>query len=463
VPTLEELLSEYLPNEGRAIDQGLRAAGFGLLGTRRGRLAEGIGRAGLLGMTVFDRDMANQAARAEEKLKLRTYLQNQQAAEAAARQQQEALGALAGMPTGQPTVPGPTAPFRQPGGADALMRRELENLPYRPGPAEFESMPHSPGPPDVQQLPTQRSAPPGDPAAKKMAEADYMEGVFRKTLNPTALAMAQKLREDAMKMRDENQGFETVIGPDGTPKIVQRRKFGPPQEMPYAPKPDITMQDLGGSVQAIDKLLTKGGQTFTKTMAPAELDTSKRGWAQYGLNKNADARAATASKEGSWTNDLESGVQINNRTGETRPITEGGQPRGSKADVKATASAAKVMNIIAEAEKYIRGATGSYIGAAADLVAGAAGYSPEGATNIARLKAIQGALMLNQPRMEGPQGVLDVKLYEQMAGRIGDPTVPRPQKLAAIEVIKAMNQQYAGGARGTPGRGNVVDFSELGK
>ena len=246
-----------------------------------------------------------------------------------------------------------------------------------------------------------------------------------------------------MKMRDENQGFETVIGPDGTPKIVQRRKFGAPQEMPYAPKPEITMQDLGGSVQAIDKLRTQAGQTFPKTMDPAQIDASKRGWAQYALSANADKRAAAGVDDGKWTNDLERGIQVNARTGESRPITEAGQPIGNKMETKAKQSAGKVMDIVSEAEKYLDSATGSYAGAAMDQGARIFGSSTQGATAIARLQALEGALMLNQPRMEGPQSDKDTAIYRQMAGKIGDPTVPTTQKRAALEVIKNLNQRYA--------------------
>jgi hypothetical protein len=44
--------------------------------------------------------------------------------------------------------------------------------------------------------------------------------------------------------------------------------------------------------------------------------------------------------------------------------------------------------------------------------------------------------------MEGPQGVLDLKLYEAAAGEIGNPRAPTANKMAAIRTIRALNSKY---------------------
>jgi hypothetical protein len=115
---------------------------------------------------------------------------------------------------------------------------------------------------------------------------------------------------------------------------------------------------------------------------------------------------------------------------------------------KKEASARNVLTIINEAEKLIDGATGSYLGAAADETARAFGKSTAGAQATAQLKALEGQLMMAMPRMEGPQSNYDVQLYRQMAGQIGDPTVPRETKKAALAKVKALQQQYAGQPEG---------------
>ncbi len=103
-----------------------------------------------------------------------------------------------------------------------------------------------------------------------------------------------------------------------------------------------------------------------------------------------------------------------------------------------------ILDIVAEAEPLIEKATGSYLGAARDAAMRVAGESTEGAKATARLKVLEGSLMMNQPRMEGPQSDKDVALYRQMAAAIGDPTVPTEEKKAALSTIKAINQRYMG-------------------
>ena len=61
----------------------------------------------------------------------------------------------------------------------------------------------------------------------------------------------------------------------------------------------------------------------------------------------------------------------------------------------------------------------------------------------AKLKALEGALISKMPKMSGPQSDKDVLLYKQMAGQIGDSTIPAPTKRAAIETIKDIQKRYA--------------------
>jgi hypothetical protein len=48
------------------------------------------------------------------------------------------------------------------------------------------------------------------------------------------------------------------------------------------------------------------------------------------------------------------------------------------------------------------------------------------------------------PKMSGPQSDKDVLLYKQMAGQIGDPTIPAARKQAAMNTINELNSRYAG-------------------
>jgi len=83
------------------------------------------------------------------------------------------------------------------------------------------------------------------------------------------------------------------------------------------------------------------------------------------------------------------------------------------------------------------------VGAGIDAAAGAVGYSTEGAQKTAQLKALEGALISKMPKMSGPQSDKDVLLYKQMAGQIGDSTLPIATRKAAMETIRQLNAQYS--------------------
>ena len=127
-----------------------------------------------------------------------------------------------------------------------------------------------------------------------------------------------------------------------------------------------------------------------------------------------------------------------------------GGPADAKLNPPKKLSDAKdVLEIIRIAEPLIDKATNSYVGAGVDQAARVFGKATDGGLAISQLKALQAALMLKMPRMEGPQSDRDVQLYREAAGEIGDPTVPAENKRAALEVIKAINQKYtSGGASG---------------
>jgi hypothetical protein len=102
----------------------------------------------------------------------------------------------------------------------------------------------------------------------------------------------------------------------------------------------------------------------------------------------------------------------------------------------------EIPDLIKEAKTLLPKATGSGLGAVRDIAAATVGQSTEGAQNLASLKAIQAQLILKSPRLEGPQGVLDLKLYEEAAGNIGNPLVPAETKLRALETLERINNKY---------------------
>lgn len=116
---------------------------------------------------------------------------------------------------------------------------------------------------------------------------------------------------------------------------------------------------------------------------------------------------------------------------------------GVIADIQKKGANAQTINAVLDlADPLIDASTGSLAGAAADKIAGAFGKALSGAEASAQLQVLQAGLMLNQPRMEGPQSDADVKLYQAAAGQIGDPTVPNGTKKAALKIIRQLQQRY---------------------
>lgn len=102
-----------------------------------------------------------------------------------------------------------------------------------------------------------------------------------------------------------------------------------------------------------------------------------------------------------------------------------------------------VLSLLDLASPLIEGATGSYLGSGIDFAGRVIGQSTKGAESAAQLKAIEGALISKMPKMSGPQSDKDVLLYKQMAGQIGDSTIPPKQKKSAMVAIKNINDKYS--------------------
>ena len=262
---------------------------------------------------------------------------------------------------------------------------------------------------------------------------------------------AKEMHDIAQQMRPKySQSTQVGVDPStGQPYQFVLDDSGNEKRLAAGVKPDFADVDLGGSRQFVNRYnIPPSGQTFAKTPTPGDAQRQTQWEAEQALRVNADKRAAASAAQGkapAWTNDLERGIQIDPQTGQSRPIMAGGQPVGAKGASKQSEQSKTALTIISEAEKLIGSATGSYLGAGIDQAARVFGGATDGDIATGQLQALEGALMLNQPRMEGPQSDRDTALYKQMAGKIGDPTVPRSIKKAAIETIKTLHKKYASG------------------
>ena len=102
----------------------------------------------------------------------------------------------------------------------------------------------------------------------------------------------------------------------------------------------------------------------------------------------------------------------------------------------------RVDTILPEVKKLLPKATGSYLGAGADIIGNAFGYSTDGAKATAQLKTLSGQLVALMPKMSGPQSDKDVQMYREMAGELADDTKPIQTRLAALQTIEQLNNKY---------------------
>lgn len=96
---------------------------------------------------------------------------------------------------------------------------------------------------------------------------------------------AQKYFDLAEKFRPKFSTTPQVVTDPVTGKTINVLigEDGTIQPVAYGVKPDIQLQDLGGTVAAIDKNATPGGQTFAKTMTPGEVASNQVAWANNRL------------------------------------------------------------------------------------------------------------------------------------------------------------------------------------
>lgn len=214
-------------------------------------------------------------------------------------------------------------------------------------------------------------------------------------------------------------------------------------------KPQYVTQDLGGSSQITALPGLGAGPAVVASATPktqtlesiASNETQRRGQNMTDARareKNAIDQDAIGKVD--WKQDTDGNwIALPKEVKSGEPVV----PVRTTVPGKKEIQAGNALGIIQEARKLLDKGTGSYVGAGVDQAARAVGMATGGAVATAQLKALEGALMMAQPRMEGPQSNLDVSLYRQMAAQIGDPTVPAEMKKAALDSVEALHRKYA--------------------
>lgn len=222
----------------------------------------------------------------------------------------------------------------------------------------------------------------------------------------------------------------------GRPITLQLDKFGQPIGQGMAQWKAPMQVNQGDRVSFVNPVDLKPQGAFGINMSPSERDASARGWASNSIAQQrlaldrakANEGDAPQYKDGQWV------------------MPPKGLRPGESFNPTARKDAVEALNLIEQAKKIIPDATGSGFGTGVDAVGRFFGATTKGDMKIGQLQAIEGALVSKMPKMSGPQSDKDVELYKQMAGVIGDPTMPPERKKAALEQIEEIQRRYAGDA-----------------
>ena len=230
------------------------------------------------------------------------------------------------------------------------------------------------------------------------------------------------------------------MGPDGREYEYQVDEYGNKVGDGMAQFRAPVMQDLGGKVVALDPYTLQQKAALAKSMTPEGQASNAVAWANNGLSRQrlafdmaGGAEAVNGGKpqfkDGNWVMPPR-GMQ----PGTSMPA----MPQAGAKDAN------EALALIDQAKKIIPNATGSYMGTAVDQGMRVFGKSTAGDLATGQLQALEGALVAKMPKMSGPQSDKDVALYKQMAGVIGDPTIPVERKLAALQTVEEIQRRYAG-------------------
>lgn len=239
----------------------------------------------------------------------------------------------------------------------------------------------------------------------------------------------------------------TVDGTDenGAPVTYQLDEYGNRTGAPIKQWKAPEKVDVGGQIQFRDPVSLRLLTELNKSNTPDALlgaQTTMRGQNMTDARareKNQIDKEAVGKVE--WKQDVNGKwIALPKEISGNGPVV----PIEAQAPGKREQQARNAIDVINSAEQLIGKATSSYAGAGVDAASRLFGVSNKGADAAAQLKALEGALMMSQPRMEGPQSDKDVQLYRQMAGQIGDSTIPVSQKQAALQTIKQLHQKYTG-------------------
>ncbi len=263
--------------------------------------------------------------------------------------------------------------------------------------------------------------------------------------NPYAIKQAMQLQ--SMIPKAKSFGKVMVDGKPVNQAFMDDGSFGSVNANPIAEK--LSFQNTGREIQGLNPYTGQQSSSAAVSMSPGEGARLAQSQNQFNQSQGLARQRLALDMQKMQQPKFNNGYWVtppseNNPTGNITPTEFAAPPKGSTAALARSAN--KILDITGEAKKILNegNATGSGVGALVDFGAGLVGKSTLGAQSTAKLRGLQGQLMMAMPRMEGPQSDKDVDLYRQMAGMIGEPSTPVETRLAAIEEIERLQRIYGG-------------------
>jgi len=145
-----------------------------------------------------------------------------------------------------------------------------------------------------------------------------------------------------------------------------------------------------------------------------------------------------------------SAFRVNKLTGEVSPLGAIGRETASLTADRTKqgenkTNAAKALEDLNEAETLLKTATGSKAGSLRDTIAGAAGFSTEGAKAAAALETVSNGIVANIPRMAGQVSDADLAFLKKQGGDLANKELPTETRLAALKQVRRIMTRAASG------------------
>lgn len=175
-----------------------------------------------------------------------------------------------------------------------------------------------------------------------------------------------------------------------------------------------------------------------------ELDKEINNMKMRGYSAKVPTKAELDAASAGAKRQAEADVDLNMKP----QITEADAQAKARVDLatdktKNVRTADKFLSAATEAQALLeKDPTGSGVGALADSVGRAVGYSSDSSQVASQLETLSGWMVSNVPRMEGPQSNYDVENYKTMAGMVGNRTVPVAERKAALKEVIKLQEKY---------------------